>query len=55
MGTNSVPRVTDLVWFCYDRGVMLYLSDNNQAGAIEAFNSTSMHLDDLLNMDNHCL
>ena len=28
------------------------LSDDNQANIIEAFNSTSRHLDDLLNIDN---
>ena len=28
------------------------LSDNNQADIIEAFNSTSRYLDDLLNIDN---
>ena len=33
---------------------MLSLSDNNQAGFIEAFNSTSRYLDDLLNIDNPC-
>ena len=31
---------------------MFSLSDNNQAGVIEAFNSTSRYLDDLLNIDN---
>ena len=31
---------------------MLSLSDNNQADIIEAFNSTSRYLDDLLNTDN---
>ena len=31
---------------------MLSLSDNNQIDIIEAFNSTSRHLDDLLNIDN---
>ena len=31
---------------------MLSLSDNNQAYIIEAFNSTSRYLDDLLNIDN---
>ena len=31
---------------------MLPLSDNNQADIIEAFNSTSRYLDDLLNIDN---
>ena len=31
---------------------MLYLSGNNQTDIIEAFNSTSRYLDDLLNIDN---
>ena len=31
---------------------MLSLSDNNQIDIIEAFNSTSRYLDDLLNIDN---
>ena len=31
---------------------MLSLSDNNQTGIIEAFNSTSRYLDDILNIDN---
>ena len=31
---------------------MLSLSDNNQSEVIEAFNSTSQYLDDLLNIDN---
>ena len=31
---------------------MLFLSDNNQTDIIEAFNSTSRYLDDLLNIDN---
>ena len=31
---------------------MLSLPDNNQADIIEAFNSTSRYLDDLLNIDN---
>ena len=30
---------------------MLSLSDNNQTDVIEAFNSTSRYLDDLLNID----
>ena len=32
--------------------IMLSLSDNNQADVVEAFNSTSRYLDDLLNIDN---
>ena len=31
---------------------MLSLSDNNQTDIIEALNSTSRYLDDLLNIDN---
>ena len=32
---------------------MLSLSEDNQSGVIEAFNSTSRYLDDLLNSDNN--
>ena len=32
---------------------MLSLSDDNQSGVIEAFNSTSRYLDDLLNIENN--
>ena len=53
MGTNCAPLVADLFLFCYERGLILSLSDNNQADIIEAFNSTSRYLDDLLNIDNH--
>ena len=31
---------------------MLSLSGNDQADVVEAFNSTSRYLDDLLNIDN---
>ena len=52
MGTNCAPLVADLLLFYYERDFMLSLSDNNQADIIEAFNSTSRYLDDLLNIDN---
>ena len=52
MGTNCAPLVADLFLFCYERDFMLSLSDNNQVDIIEAFNSTSRYLDDLLNIDN---
>ena len=52
MGTNCAPLVADLFLFCYERCFMLSLSDNNQTDIIEAFNSTSRYLDDLLNIDN---
>ena len=32
---------------------MLSLLEDNQSGIIEAFNSTSRYLDDLLNIDNN--
>ena len=38
--------------FCYERDFVLSLSDNNQTDIIEALNSTSGYLDDLLNIDN---
>ena len=41
------------IYFCFVmRETMLSLSDNNQTDIIEAFNSTSRYLDDLLNIDN---
>ena len=53
MGTNCAPLVADLFLFCYERDFMLSLSEDNQSGVIEAFNSTSWYLDDLLNIDNN--
>ena len=52
MGTNCAPLVADLFLFRYERDFMLSRSDNNQTDIIEAFNSTSRYLDDLLNIDN---
>ena len=49
MGTNGAPRVADLFLY-YERGDSL--NHDNQAGVIEAFNSTSRYLDDLLNTGN---
>ena len=44
MDTNCAPLVADLFLFCYERYFMVSLSDNNQAGVVEAFNSTSRYL-----------
>ena len=53
MGTNCAPLVTELFLFCYERDFMKSLSRENQADIfIEAFNSASRYLDDLLNIDN---
>ena len=52
MGINCAPLVADLFLFSYKGDFMLSLSDDNQSEVIEAFNSTSRYLDDLLNIDN---
>ena len=52
MGTNCAPLVADLFLYCYERDFMDYFNHDNQADVIEAFNSTSRYLDDLLNIDN---
>ena len=51
-GTNCAPLVADLFLFCYERVFMSFLSNNTQAGVIDAFNSTSIYLDDLFYIDN---
>ena len=43
---------TGLFLYCYERDFMDSLNHDNQANVIEAFNSTSRYLDDLLNTDN---
>ena len=52
MGTNSAPFVTDLFLFCYERDFMMSVSDDRQAGIIDAFNTTSRYLDGILNINN---
>ena len=52
MGTNCAPLVADLFLFCYERDFMMSLSDDKQAGVIDAFNTTSRYLDDILNINN---
>ena len=52
MGTNSSPLVANLFLFCYERDFMMSLSDDNQADIIDAFNTTSRYLDDILNINN---
>ena len=53
MGTNCAPLVADLSLFCSKRDFMLSFSDAYQSEVIEAFNSTSRYLEDLLNIDNN--
>ena len=52
LGTNCAPLVADLFLFCYERDFMMSLSDDKQADVIDAFNTTSRYLDDILNIYN---
>ena len=52
MDTNCVPLVADLFLFCYERDFMMSLSDDKQADFMDAFNTTSRYLDDILNINN---
>ena len=52
MGTNCAPLIADLFLFCYERDFMKSLSSESQADIIEAFNSTSRYLYDLLSIGN---
>ena len=52
MGTNCAPLVADLFLHCYERDFMMSLSDDKQADVIDAFNTTSRYLDDILNINN---
>ena len=48
MGTNCAPLVSDLFLFCYERDFIMSLSDDKQADVIDAFNTTSRYLDEIL-------
>ena len=52
MGTNCAPLVADLFLFCYEMDFMMSLSDDQQADIIDAFNTTSRYLEDILNIYN---
>ena len=52
MGTKCAPLVADLFLFCYERDFMMSLSDDKQADVIDAFDTTSRYLDDILNINN---
>ena len=51
MGTNCAPLVADLFLLCYERYFMMSLSDDKQADIIDAFNTTSRYLDDILTIN----
>ena len=53
MGTNCAPLVADLFLFCFEMDFLMSLS----AGCrlillVDAFNTTSRYLDDILNINN---
>ena len=52
MGTNCASLIADLFLFCYERDFMASLSNDKDAGIIQAFNLSSGYLDDPLNNDN---
>ena len=52
MGTNCAPLAADLFLFCYERDFMKSRTKENRYDMIDAFNSTSRYLDDLLVIDN---
>ena len=52
MGTNCAPFVADLFLFCYERDNMKSLTKEKRYDLIDAFNSTSRYIDDLINIDN---
>ena len=52
MGTNCAPLVADLILFCYERDFMMFRPNDEQADVIDAFNTTSRYLDDILNINN---
>ena len=50
MGTNCAPLVANLLLFCYERDLMMYRSYDKQADVIDAFNTFSRYLVDILNI-----
>ena len=54
MGSNCAPLIADLFLFCYERGFMLSLSEDNQTDVIETFNSTSRYLDVFIYIEWFC-
>ena len=48
MGANCAPLVAKLNWFCYERDFIMSLSDDKQADIINAFNTISRYLYDIV-------
>ena len=52
MGNICAHLLVDLFLFCNERDFMMSLSDDKQADVINAFNTISIYLDDILNINN---
>ena len=52
MGTYCASLVAHLFLFCNEMDFMMSLSDDKQTDVIDAFNTTSRYLDDILNINN---
>ena len=52
MSTSCAPLIAELFLFCYGRDFVASLSYIKEAEIIQAFDSTSRYLEDLLNIDN---
>ena len=52
MGTDCAPLVADLFLFCYEKDFLMFLSDDKLTDIIDAFNTTSRYLGDILNINN---
>ena len=52
MDTSCAPLAADLFLLCYERDCMMSLSADKNSEIIEALNSRSRCLDNLLNIDN---
>ena len=51
MVTNCAPLDADLFLFYYERDFLMSFSNDKQANIINAFNTTSRYLDDILNIN----
>ena len=52
MDTNCARLVAYLFLFSYERDFMMSISDDKRVDIIDAFNTTSRYLDDILNFNN---
>ena len=50
--SHCAPMGADLFLFCYERDFMMSLSDDKQADVVDAINTTSRYLVDILNINN---